>query len=246
MNLHERIKRNGRVLVDSNWGPVFLTDLGRDDGQVLITEGRVNYFTQENTTIVNEGIKMTLPTPEEISAASSAPKGLTVISGKVQNAGGMNQNGRVYDRKILESQVEAYQEKIDQRLALGECDHPADRGVVEWNHCSHLITKLWWKGDDLWANIALLPSPFKGELLETAFNLGIPIGFSSRGKGTVREVSGRAVVGDDFTLICWDAVTDPSVPGAFARNRVTEGREIYTQPRSEMDRLLDSIIGGRK
>ena len=44
---------------------------------------------------------------------------------------------------------------------------------------------------------------------------GIKIGVSSRGVGSVEQKLGQYIVGDDFELICWDVVSDPSTPGAF-------------------------------
>jgi hypothetical protein len=44
---------------------------------------------------------------------------------------------------------------------------------------------------------------------------GIKIGVSSRGVGSVEQKLGQYIVGDDFELICWDVVSDPSTPGAW-------------------------------
>ena len=45
--------------------------------------------------------------------------------------------------------------------------------------------------------------------------MGFRIGVSSRGVGSVEQKLGQYVVGDDFELICWDVVSDPSTPGAY-------------------------------
>jgi hypothetical protein len=44
---------------------------------------------------------------------------------------------------------------------------------------------------------------------------GYKIGVSSRGVGSVEQKLGQYIVGDDFELICWDVVSDPSTPGAY-------------------------------
>ena len=47
---------------------------------------------------------------------------------------------------------------------------------------------------------------------------GILLGISSRGLGSVRELDeGTVAVEDDFELICWDFVSNPSTHGAFMR-----------------------------
>ena len=44
---------------------------------------------------------------------------------------------------------------------------------------------------------------------------GYKIGVSSRGVGSVEQKLGQYIVGDDFELICWDVVSDPSTNNAF-------------------------------
>ena len=41
------------------------------------------------------------------------------------------------------------------------------------------------------------------------------IKLSSRGVGSVEQKLGQYIVGDDFELICWDVVSDPSTNNAF-------------------------------
>ena len=47
------------------------------------------------------------------------------------------------------------------------------------------------------------------------FNEGVKIGVSSRGLGSVREQMGESIVEDDFQLICFDIVSEPSTPNAY-------------------------------
>ena len=44
---------------------------------------------------------------------------------------------------------------------------------------------------------------------------GVKIGISSRGMGSVTERQGKTIVEDDFQLICFDIVSEPSTPNAF-------------------------------
>ena len=46
---------------------------------------------------------------------------------------------------------------------------------------------------------------------------GITVGISSRGMGSVKESAngGPVEVQDDFELVCWDFVSNPSTHGAF-------------------------------
>ena len=51
---------------------------------------------------------------------------------------------------------------------------------------------------------------------------GYTIGVSSRGVGSVEQKLGQTIVGDDFELLCWDVVSDPSTNNAYIS---TTGRE---------------------
>ncbi len=154
----------------------------------------------------------------ETSGASYGIPGGFVVQGVLQRAGAKNQNGRVYPRQILERECRRYQkEYIDQHRALGELDHP-ESSIVNLNNVSHNVLKIWWNGDDLMGAVQILETP-SGNILKALFKAGITLGISSRGLGSVKELRSEGVVEvqDDFELICWDFVSNPSTHGAFMR-----------------------------
>tara|TARA_R110000751_G_scaffold300918_1_gene412954 strand:- start:30 stop:653 length:624 start_codon:yes stop_codon:yes gene_type:complete len=139
-----------------------------------------------------------------------------VVHGILQRSGAKNQNGRVYPKSILMRECQRYQkEYIDQNRALGELDHP-ESSVVNLNNVSHNVLKIWWDGDDLKGAVQVLDTP-SGKILKSLFKEGIKLGISSRGLGSVKELRNENVVEvqDDFELICWDFVSNPSTDGAF-------------------------------
>ena len=139
-----------------------------------------------------------------------------VVQGVLQRAGAKNQNGRVYPKQILQRECIRYQkEYINQHRALGELDHP-ESSIVNLNNVSHNILKIWWNGDDLMGAVQVLDTP-SGKILKELFKAGITLGISSRGLGSVKELRSEGVVEvqDDFELICWDFVSNPSTQGAF-------------------------------
>jgi hypothetical protein len=73
-----------------------------------------------------------------------------------------------------------------------------------------------WNGDDLIGTVEVLPTP-SGNILKELFKSGIRLGISSRGMGSVESVneSGAQEVQDDFELIAFDFVSNPSTHGAF-------------------------------
>ena len=158
---------------------------------------------------------------EQIEKSDS---GSFMMKGILQKAETLNQNGRVYPRDVLGREVENYQRFIQEGRALGELDHP-DSSVVELKNVSHVIREAYMDGDICYGTLEVLDTP-NGNILKSLVTSGIKIGISSRGVGSTRTVSGHQVVQDDFQLICWDIVSEPSTPGAFV---MKEARDLTPQ-----------------
>ena len=176
---------------------------------------------------------------ESDGAKYGVPGGF-VVQGVLQRAGSKNQNGRIYPKHILERECKRYQvEYINQNRALGELDHP-ESSVVNLNNVSHNVLKIWWEGDDLKGVVQILDTP-SGKILKELFKAGITLGISSRGLGSVKELRSEGVVEvqEDFELICWDFVSNPSTHGAFMRP--TKMNESVTKTKNKYDRV-NSII----
>ena len=140
--------------------------------------------------------------------------GRTLVKGILQRAGAENQNGRVYPREILMREAKKYETLIKERRALGELDHP-DSSVINLKNVSHNVKEIHWDGDDLVGTVEILPTP-SGNILKELLRAGILLGISSRGMGSVTNIGdGKVKVGEDFELIGWDFVSNPSTHGAF-------------------------------
>lgn len=141
--------------------------------------------------------------------------GRVIVNGVLQRAEAKNQNGRVYPKEILMREVKKYAETcIKERRALGELDHP-ESSVINLKNVSHNVLEVAWKGNDVVGVVEILPTP-AGNILKELLKCGIRLGISSRGMGSVEEMSeGVVQVQDDFELIGWDFVSNPSTHGAF-------------------------------
>ena len=140
--------------------------------------------------------------------------GRVLVKGVLQRAGAPNQNERVYPKSILEREAKKYLQFIKERRALGELDHP-DSTVINLKNVSHNIKEIWWEGDDLCGTVEILATP-SGNILKELLKAGILLGISSRGMGSTRPLGGNKVeVQEDFELIGWDFVSNPSTHGAF-------------------------------
>lgn len=182
-------------------------------------------------------------TTKQITESINENNGRLIVYGPVQRAGSKNQNSRVYPKAILEREASKYSEnEIAQNRALGELDHP-ESSVVNLRNASHNILQLEWKGDDLMAKIEILNTP-AGNILRELFKSGITLGISSRGLGSVKQLDeDTSEVQDDFQLVCWDFVSNPSTHGAFMKP-ISEGKEhsIKESKEDKAEKIIHSII----
>jgi len=162
-----------------------------------------------------------------------------ILSGVMQRADAQNGNGRIYPRAILEREVQRYLKLIKENRALGELDHPDD-SVVNLRNASHMVTDIWWNGNDVMGKAKILNTP-SGQILKALVESGVKLGISSRGLGSVRENRGETIVEDDFNLICFDFVSDPSTTGAFMMKESKGDNNVITQLTEKLDKLISII-----
>ena len=167
-------------------------------------------------------------------------EGHVFLSGVMQRANARNGNGRVYPTEVLQREVQNYTKLVQERRALGELDHPDD-SVINLKNASHLITEVWWDNDNVMGKIQVLNTP-AGQVLKELVNAGVKLGISSRGMGSVHESNGDTIVEDDFQLICFDMVSEPSTPGAFMmRENKNRLNEVFTKA-DRINRALNKIL----
>lgn len=142
--------------------------------------------------------------------------GRMLLKGKLQEAETLNGNGRRYPSETLQREIQRYIDgPIKMNNALGELDHP-EATIINLANVSHNIKRIWWEGNSVWGELELLNTP-SGKIAQELVLAGIPLGISSRGNGSVRQVGEAVEVQDDFDLLCWDLVSIPSTNNAYMR-----------------------------
>lgn len=168
-----------------------------------------------------------------------------LMKGILQKADTLNQNGRIYPMSVLDREVRNYQKFILENRAVGELDHP-DSSVVNLKNVSHVIREAYIENGTVMGTIEVLGKTPSGAILQGLVESGIKLGISSRGVGSTRKQGDYYVVQDDFQLICWDMVSEPSTPGAFM---IPEGkmieeaelRHVFNRT-DRIDRILNDIL----
>jgi hypothetical protein len=157
----------------------------------------------------------------------------------LQKADAKNQNGRVYPQEILMREALKYKaDFVEQRRALGELDHPESPVVNLKNVCCNIVG-LWTSGAEVRGDVEILTTP-TGNIVRELIRNNIKLGVSSRGMGSVQPIGENTVeVQEDFSLVSFDIVSNPSTIGAF----ITENTNTsILKPYTNVDKLIHDFL----
>lgn len=183
-------------------------------------------------------------TPQQLNEVMDTSAGASPVIKRVllQKANAKNRNGRIYPKDVLEREINKYNDTfVKTRRALGELDH-RDSMTVMLQNVSHIITEIWWEGDDVYGNIEILNDPEfpAGRIAYGLLKRKIPVGISSRSMGSLTETGDGAIVNDDLAMSCFDLVSYESTIGSNLN--LNEGVIKTTSKFDEIDRLIYDII----
>ena len=180
-------------------------------------------------------MKLITETSYDFELIESKSKGVNIV-GIYSTAELKNNNNRVYKKDILEREIERVQEKVKNGTLWGELGHPP-YPEINPERIAILTTELHWRGNDLYGKSKVLETPM-GEIAKTLVKEG-KMGISSRGLGTVSE---DGYVNEDFNLITWDMVTDPSNHPSWV-NGIYEDREWnFNKIKSDKEKEVEEIL----
>lgn len=175
--------------------------------------------------------KLITETSHDIEISESKKDKSFHIVGIFSSAERKNNNNRIYSRDVLKREVDKVNEKIENRCLWGELSHPSNPEINP-DRIAILTESLEWRGNDLYGKAKVLDTPM-GKILKTLVKEG-KMGISSRGLGTVDENSGY--VNEDYSLITWDCVVDPSNHPSWI-NGIYEGKE-FTVPGEDEEEII--------
>ena len=160
-----------------------------------------------------------------------------------------NGNGRRYSKELWERELQKFNKKISQGTTetVGELDHP-DSTIINLKNGSHAIRKLWWEGKQIKGILEVFSDPgeygtVSGRILGAYVKNKLLFGISSRGMGSLEQVGEVMEVQDDFDLLTWDAVSNPSNPGSWmSKTQLSEGKNNVVNPYNKVNRLITEIL----
>ena len=160
-----------------------------------------------------------------------------------------NGNGRYYKRELWEREIDNFTRKIQMKSTetCGELDHP-DSQVINLKNASHAIREVYWKGDEIWGKVEIFSDmgdlgTSSGRIAGALVKNGLLIGISSRGMGSLKETSGVMEVQDDFELLTWDLVSNPSNPDSWMKNgALNESRTTFLDQYARANSIVTEIL----
>ena len=141
----------------------------------------------------------------------------TKLSGIFMTANKEVANGRIYSKKIIESQLQEVLPIIKNKSFFGELGHSTSNNL-DMKNTALIVDKLYWDNNNLIGEASLLDTP-SGNIAKELLKKG-NIGISSKGLGTVDEET--KYVNDDYKLLQFDLVGMPSNSDSWV-NGIYEG-----------------------
>jgi hypothetical protein len=178
---------------------------------------------------------------QTITESLKKNNGTLIVETLLATAEVKNGNGRYYPKELWEREMNRYnKESVQVRNAVGELDHP-DSQVINLKNVSHLISKVWWDGDRIFGKLEILNTP-SGNIVKNLLENNISIGVSSRGMGSLKQVGEVLEVQDDFSILCWDIVSNPSNPGSWVKSSLNESIKQNKDPYNKINSIVTEIL----
>ena len=175
--------------------------------------------------------------------------GNVFVEGIIATVEVKNGNGRYYKRELWEREIDNFTRKIQMKSTetVGELDHP-DSQVINLKNASHAIREIWWRGDEIYGRIEIFSDmgdlgTTSGRIAGALVKNGLIIGISSRGMGSLKQMGEVMEVQDDFELLTWDLVSNPSNPDSWMKNgALNESRTTYLDQYARTNKLITEIL----
>ena len=184
-------------------------------------------------------LKLITETSYDFAIKESKSEG-TFLAGIFSSSEIENNNKRRYKKELLEREITRIMDsKVSKKSCFGELGHPPNP-EINLDKVAILTTELEWKGNDVYGKAKVIDTPM-GNITKTLLKEG-KLGISSRGLGTVGS---DGYVNEDFNLLTWDIVGDPSNPGSWVQG-IYEGKDFEIPGKSKEPTLEDAIAYHKK
>lgn len=187
--------------------------------------------------IVSESLVSEMRRVDEAGNKNSSA--LCIVEGPCMEFGRVNQNNRIYSRKLIEDRIINYkpvQEAIKNKCMLGEGGHPETRIDISYPEVGLCVEKIWIPENSdhlVYGRFAILDTPV-GRILDSLIRYGSKIGISARALAESKMEGNTEIMSEtEYDLITFDAVPDPGFKCAHLE-KVQESKSLASMTTSEL------------
>ena len=187
--------------------------------------------------IVSESLVSEMRRVDEAGNKNSSA--LCIVEGPCMEFGRVNQNNRIYSRKLIEDRIINYkpvQEAIKNKCMLGEGGHPETRIDISYPEVGLCVEKIWIPENSdhlVYGRFAILDTPV-GRILDSLIRYGSKIGISARALAESKMEGNTEIMSEtEYDLITFDAVPDPGFKCAHLE-KVQESKSLSSMTTSEL------------
>ena len=187
--------------------------------------------------IVSESLVSEMRRVDEAGNKNSSA--LCIVEGPCMEFGRVNQNNRIYSRKLIEDRIINYkpvQEAIKNKCMLGEGGHPETRIDISYPEVGLCVEKIWIPENSdhlVYGRFAILDTPV-GRILDSLIRYGSKIGISARALAESKMEGNTEIMSEtEYDLITFDAVPDPGFKCAHLE-KVQESKSPASMTTSEL------------
>ena len=143
------------------------------------------------------------------------------IQGLFSSINKRNVNGRLYPMDIMQREITSLKERIANGTVLGELEHP-ESTIISYENAVIKLDGTNLEGEEVIGKASVIPKG-KGIIIEGLIDVGAKIGISSRAVGSLDS---DKVVQDDYELITYDIVSEPSNYNSYL-NAIEESKNKF-------------------
>lgn len=167
------------------------------------------------------------------------------LRGPLSEGGVKNRNNRIYPMTLLERELNRVMPDIRARKLIGELDHPDDL-KIHLDKVSHLVIEAAVNNGKIVGTIEVIDGTPCGQILRGLIDAGVQLGISSRAMGSVQKNNeGIDIVQEDFTLLTWDVVAQPSFYNSWLTLAESRRLGLVNVETSNFEELLDQNLNNK-
>lgn len=186
---------------------------------------------------------------QEAKEVQTLPNGKVRFKALLQMMEEYSYNGKKYLREALIPAIKEKEEMLKMNAFVGEMDHPMDPTPnrllnILYKNVSHLFKEVYTEGNQVWGVVENTSNDVGKNLYAFIVNDKIPVGFSMRAMGDVRDTDEGQEVYKNIDLVTWDCVSTPAFSNCVLSEILTSKKHLESyMATNELANLEEFVYG---